>query len=93
MKMTYQEIRTNILIALYTDEELCDYFYLKGGGALLAHGIHDRASSDIDVSLEDTFEFEIEEVREKLEKALTITFQGTELTVIDVKLITVNSVP
>lgn len=79
-------IRKNIIISLFTDDDFFDIFVLKGGNALMFHGINDRASKDIDVSMESDFDIDLEEVRKKLDKALNETFYRLNYHVIDVKL-------
>lgn len=79
-------IRKNIIISLFTDDDFFDTFVLKGGNALMFHGINDRASKDIDVSMESDFDIDLEEVRKKLDKALNETFYRLDYHVIDVRL-------
>ncbi len=84
--MDLNVIRKNIIISLFTDDDFFDRFVLKGGNALMFHGINDRASTDIDVSMENDFDIDLEEVRKKLEKSLNETFYRLNYHIIDVKI-------
>ena len=73
--------------ALFSDDDLMNIFVLKGGNALnVAYNINDRASVDIDISMQADFE-NIEIIRDKLENALKTTFSDENITVFDVKLV------
>jgi len=79
-------IRKLVIIALFSDDDLMDVFVLKGGNALdIAYSINSRASIDIDISMESDFrQEEMEEIRKKLERALTVTFHDAGYAVFDV---------
>lgn len=54
--MDLKRIRTTIVTTLFSEDSLIDRIVLKGGTALeLAHGIAERGSVDIDVSLRNDF--------------------------------------
>lgn len=56
MAITLDEVRRHILIALVSDDELMNVLVLKGGNALaLVHEVGNRASVDIDFSIEEHF--------------------------------------
>jgi hypothetical protein len=81
-------IRKLVVIAMFADDELMNTFVLKGGNAIaIIYGINDRASIDIDVSMEQDFKPEkLEEIRTKLEKSLIKTFDDYSYLVFDVNL-------
>lgn len=64
-------------------------FVLKGGNALdIAYNISERASIDIDVSMESDFSpGELEQVKTKIESALTKTFGDHGLSIFDFSMI------
>ncbi|PEE39138.1 nucleotidyl transferase AbiEii/AbiGii toxin family protein [Bacillus pseudomycoides] len=84
-----EKIKELAIISLFYDDELMDIFVLKGGNALnIAHKINERASVDIDVSMEDDFaEGTLEEIRSKLQHAFEITFEEEGYHVFDLKLV------
>lgn len=86
--MDLNKARKLIIIALFSDDELMHRFVLKGGNALnIVYDISNRASIDIDVSMENDFEKnELEDIKERLEKELLITFGMESYRVFDVKL-------
>jgi hypothetical protein len=85
--MDFEEIRKMIIVSLFADDDLYERFVLKGGNALLAHGVNKRASMDIDVSINGSFsDDEIDNIKDILEKNLDETFRRKDHTVIDVKL-------
>jgi len=80
-------LRKLAIIALFTDDDLLDTFVLKGGNALnIAYGVNDRASMDLDFSMRYDFGMDIEEVREKITKALERTFREEGFIAFDIKL-------
>ncbi|ENQ3081156.1 nucleotidyl transferase AbiEii/AbiGii toxin family protein [Bacillus cereus] len=94
MKLTdksLEEIRKLTIISLFSDDDLMDILVLKGGNALeLAYKLNSRASMDIDVSMEKDFAdfgLTVEDVKEKLEKRLSITFEEANYKIFDVKLV------
>lgn len=86
--MDFEEIRKMIIISLFTDDILYEKFVLKGGNALIVHGVNKRASLDIDISIGNRFsENEMVWVKNTLEKNLNETFNRRGYSVIDVSLI------
>jgi predicted nucleotidyltransferase component of viral defense system len=81
-------IRKLTIISLFADDLLMDTFVLKGGNAISTiYGITDRSSIDIDVSMTGNFKpEELEDIENRLEKALTTTFLDHKFEVFDVKL-------
>jgi len=81
-------IRKLVIISLFSDDDLMDVFVLKGGNALdIAYNINSRASIDIDISMESDFkQNELEEIRRKIERALTVTFYDAGYAVFDVEI-------
>lgn len=86
--MNLDKIRKLVIIALFSDDELMNKFVLKGGNALnIVYDISNRASIDIDVSMENDFaKDELEDIKERLEQELIITFGMENYRVFDVKL-------
>lgn len=76
-------LREQIIIALFSDDDLLDQLVLKGGNALsLIHAIGDRASIDLDFSIEN------DELPEKrVISALTGHFKTIGYEAFDVKVI------
>jgi len=82
------KIRKLAVISLFYDDSLLDVFVLKGGNALnLVYGFNNRASIDIDVSMESEFsEDELEEVKLKLQQSFESVFGEEGFSVFDFKL-------
>lgn len=73
--MTVDEIRSTIIAAIASDDNLQERLVLKGGNALeLIHKIGQRASLDIDFSLDGDFE-DLEDARVRLFQALRQQFE------------------
>ena len=92
---TIKFIRKLVIIALFADDYLMNIFVLKGGNAIdIIFGISDRASIDIDVSMADDFDSDkIEEIQQRLEKALIQVFDDHSYHVFDVTLEAKPKVP
>jgi divalent metal cation (Fe/Co/Zn/Cd) transporter len=85
--MKLETLRKLVIQSLIADDDFFDLFTLKGGNALLVHKINARASIDIDVSMENSFEDkDLDSTQQKFEKTLKDTFSRENYTVIDVKL-------
>ncbi|MCT4619082.1 MAG: nucleotidyl transferase AbiEii/AbiGii toxin family protein [Marinisporobacter sp.] len=85
--MKLETLRKLVIQSLFADDDFFDLFTLKGGNALLVHKINARASIDIDVSMENSFEDkDLDSTQQKFEKSLKDTFSRENYTVIDVKL-------
>lgn len=84
--MKADEIKNLVLVALASDDMLLETLVLKGGNAisLLERGKKDsisRASYDLDYSMENDFDENLEEVQARFAKTLSTTFneQGYQL--------------
>ncbi|MEX2302603.1 MAG: nucleotidyl transferase AbiEii/AbiGii toxin family protein [Bryobacterales bacterium] len=81
--MDFQQVRKLTIRALVADGFLFQKLVLKGGNAIaLVHQYGSRTSLDIDFSLEQDFE-DIEEVRERIVRALKGGFASVGLVVFD----------
>ena len=79
-----KEIKNIAIKALFTDDELMDTFVLKGGTALEHLQINNRSSIDIDVSMET--DFNLDEIRPKLEEIFKETFEEEGYFLFDFKM-------
>jgi len=85
-EMKREEVRRTVIVALAADDELGELLVLKGGNALgLVHQIGDRASLDVDYSIEGDFE-DTDEVRRRIDRALQAEFQRHGLRAFDVRM-------
>jgi len=86
--MKIQEIKRLVLIALASDDLLVERLVLKGGNALelleskKRSGIS-RASYDLDFSMKDDFDSELEEISDRIQFLLEQTFSERDHTIID----------
>ena len=81
-----EEIRKQILKALYGDEWLFSHLVLKGGSALsLVYNVGGRTSLDLDFSIEADFE-NVDRVSMRMESALSSTFAEAGIRVFDFRL-------
>lgn len=80
-------MRKNIMISFVSDDDLFERLVLKGGNALeLVYRVTKRPSLDIDFSMADEFTTEeIPEVKGKILKALSNTFNKENLEVFDLR--------
>jgi hypothetical protein len=79
------EIRRLAITAVFSDDLLFEKVVLKGGNALsLAHRLSKRTSLDLDFSIEGDFE-DLDEIRERLRRALEDRFSSAGLVVFDFK--------
>lgn len=87
--MLLEKIKLLTLKALMHDEKLMYGLVLKGGNALqLVYDITDRASMDIDFSIEGDFtELDYERINSTLDALLNHEFQKENLIVFDIKFI------
>ncbi len=71
-------IRTTIITALFSDDRLVKRLVVKGGNALeLVHGIAQRGSIDVDLSMPDEFAAdELEEAEQTFKRVLTDRFDA-----------------
>lgn len=87
MSLNFEQIRRTTLVALAADNDLHHELYLKGGNALaLVYKSTDRASLDLDFSLENDFE-DLDTTKLQIKKALSKDFSPLGYRVFDVKLI------
>lgn len=74
--------------AMFSDDELLDELVLKGGNAMaLVHRLSTRASVDLDFSMRHDFPNGIDEVKGRINKVLTETFQENGFEVFDFKML------
>lgn len=86
-----RKIKRLVVIAMFSDDVLMEQVVLKGGNALdLVHHIGNRASVDVDLSIDGDFAPEVRETLDsRVIKALSETFRPEGLQVFDVKMIDV----
>lgn len=83
MAVDVSEVRKRILIGLFSDDELLDRLVLKGGNALeVIHALADRATVDMDFSMEGRFE-DVQDAWSRIERALQREFGRVGLVVFD----------
>ncbi len=81
------QIKRITIISLVQDDDLMEALVLKGGNAIsLGYGLSDRASYDLDFSMEEDFEDDIQEVQRRLERAIYRTFTSYGYTVLDFRI-------
>jgi predicted nucleotidyltransferase component of viral defense system len=81
--ISIEEIRRRILIAMFSDDELMNTLVLKGGNALaLVHKIGNRASFDMDFSMQTAFS-DTNDAKERIFKVLRREFESVGYTVFD----------
>ena len=80
-------IKRLAIIAIFSDDDLMDYFVLKGGNALdIVYNIADRASLDLDFSTDRSFSnAEVCVVEDKIHKVLTDTFRANGFEAFDIQ--------
>jgi predicted nucleotidyltransferase component of viral defense system len=85
MAISLKEVRTRILIALFSDDELMDALVFKGGNALaLVHKVGSRASVGMDFSMEAPFP-DLEKTRARVFEVLKREFGSIGYVVFDEK--------
>jgi hypothetical protein len=81
----FDQVRTLAIAAIFSDDVFFEKVVLKGGNALaLALGLSDRASLDLDFSIEADFA-DVEDAALRLERALTRKFLSSGYVVFDFK--------
>jgi len=81
--LTVEEVRRRILIAMVSDDQLMNVLVLKGGNALaLVHDVGQRASFDIDYSIEAHFP-DLADVKRRIFGALRREFREIGFEVFD----------
>ncbi len=87
MPLGVPEIKKLVVMALASDEELMEHLVLKGGNAIeLIQHRHDRlsrASNDIDFSMEDSFDDQLEAFQGRIQRTINDTFSENGLVVFD----------
>ncbi|HTH76790.1 MAG TPA: nucleotidyl transferase AbiEii/AbiGii toxin family protein [Trinickia sp.] len=80
-------IKVLAVLAMFSDDDLLELLVLKGGNAMtLVHQISARASVDLDFSLKQDFDDELESVRTRIEKTLSDTFRANGFEVFDLRM-------
>lgn len=78
------KIKKITLTALVSDDDLLEKLTLKGGNALtMIHKLNERGSKDLDFSIEDDFEGDIQQVAELMNRLLSKAFEENGYAVID----------
>ncbi|MBI3384045.1 MAG: nucleotidyl transferase AbiEii/AbiGii toxin family protein [Aquabacterium sp.] len=81
------KIKRLAVVAMVSDDDLLDQLVLKGGNAMdLIHKVSSRASVDLDFSMADDFEGDIETVRTTIEGTLRTTFANEGYFAFDVRM-------
>lgn len=81
--MDFTEIRRQVIVAMFSDENLFSRFVLKGGNALeLVHRVLTRGSVDVDLSIADEFP-DLEDTRRRIFEALRREFEAAGYVVFD----------
>jgi hypothetical protein len=81
-------IKSLAIQAMFSDDELLEQLVLKGGNAMaLVHQISARASVDLDFSLKQDFDENLEAVHARILKTLSETFRANGFEVFDFKMI------
>lgn len=83
MPVSLDDIRRQIIIALFSDDDLLEQLVLKGGNALEAvHKVEERATVDMDFSIPKDFA-DVGVASEKIEDSLKRQFSRLNLVVFD----------
>jgi predicted nucleotidyltransferase component of viral defense system len=83
--MDFAEIRRHTIVALFSDDALLEELVLKGGNAIsLIYGLTNRASLDLDFSIEDDFD-DLDDTQQRIFKALERRFDEGGFVVFDPK--------
>lgn len=84
--LNYDRIKRLAIIAMVSDDRLMNLLVLKGGNALdLVYGVAERASIDLDFSIEREFD-DLPAIAEKLRYAFERTFAAEGYRAFDVKI-------
>jgi hypothetical protein len=92
MSIIIDDVKRIVIIALASDDQLMETLVLKGGNAIDLlwkdrRNSLSRASYDLDFSMEDDFDDELEVIKGRIEKTITNTFAENGLVVFDYKFI------
>lgn len=83
--LDFDHIKKLTIIAMFSDDDLMDSLVLKGGNVLdIVYGIAQRASIDLDFSIENQFR-DLEAVTAKVRRALEDTFAAAGYQAFDVR--------
>ena len=75
-RLFIEQIKRLVVTAILSDDKLFENLVLKGGNAIdLIHQITTRASVDIDFSMAEDFPGGADELRQRVDRALTRTFE------------------
>lgn len=81
------QIKRITIISLVQDDDLMETLVLKGGNALsLGYGLSERASYDLDFSMEEDFDEEVAVIQERLGASVKAGFSSYGYVVIDFKI-------
>lgn len=83
-----EEIKKLALISMFSDDYLMDKLVLKGGNAidLIYNDYSARSSIDIDFSMENDFDIDLDKVEQKIKNTIKNTFEEYQLIAFDIKL-------
>ena len=86
-----EQIKRIAIIALFSDDDLMDSLFLRGGNALdMIYGIAQRASLDLDFSIDKEFnKSEISLIQDKIQKVLKETFKAKGYEAFDIHFVEV----
>jgi predicted nucleotidyltransferase component of viral defense system len=83
-RISIEQIKKLVLIALVSDDELMDTLVLKGGNALLmVYDMSYRASWDLDFSISEDFK-NFEDIKKRVHESIIETFRREHLHVFDI---------
>ena len=78
-----QQIKILAIQAMFSDDDLLELLVLKGGNAMaLVHQISARASVDLDFSLQQDFQEELDTIEKRILGTLSATFRANSLEVL-----------
>lgn len=81
------QIKRLTIISLVQDDDLMETLILKGGNALsLGYGLSERASYDLDFSMEEDFQDDVEIIQARLKKAVEESFLSYGYVALDFKI-------
>jgi predicted nucleotidyltransferase component of viral defense system len=78
-----EQLKRIAMIALVSDDTLMEALVLKGGNAMSVHKVGYRASFDLDYSLEEEFDEDVEDIKERMERSIKSTFKAYKYEVFD----------
>ena len=84
--MDLRAIRSTVIKGLFSDDLLMEKLVLMGGNAIdIGYNLLDRASSDVDFSIEDDFQ-DLEDIKARILRCLSDRFDSMGLHVFDLTL-------